>query len=753
MALFLGAVASAGVPLSDYVNAASSNVMMQCANNLTLADRPGLASADPSCSWLDYSSILTDAGLDWTDDPATMRSFTVAEDGKAARMTGLSSEQAELTASMSTALTIANSLRLTLGDQAYASRTEAITVDVIGWAFHWMAREEAAGTSSTVETMSWDAELQHSTAFFWGAAIGDALRRMLPLVESVTVRGYGPEAPNVPRTALRADGWLNLELYSGVYESMSEPAPTLTLLENPGLHDDLWPSDGGCVSDKGELRVTSAGELSARLASGSTRGVGLGCLWRSTVEMLVLSRRLIWVTNYQSHEQMLAIDNLRGIGASIVHAHPNGFREESAQAGKGLIDFLEPQGLLGESLRDPYPRNWSTAEAQYATTSAIWRTRVTHGAWESNPHCGRNSHVLAFRGQAARANDGTSADSVYSMYGKLAEGQNTAVEVRKRLVEQALAAADSPSTPKRQARILRKVPWLQPGADVSGSAAASDEEASQDVPTPELSEAVRSGIELAEAGSHSEARYVFEAAADSNPMDADAQLGLGRALSELDDHVGAVEALRTAAELRPHDSEIWISLGVALTPMALTGEAEDEEVVDAFRNAAAAGAHNPKGPLNLARYLMQLSRPEEAIENFYAAAGIDPDYFEEVKLGVGTARGQQGRLREALESFQSASRLNPSNEALQASLVSMEQNAEQVEKASAGVENALSDVDGVCGTPCQEVVDGGGLGMCAVTWAGGCGDIPPPPGFTAESTVADCCRASCAVHWWQQAHG
>ena len=49
-------------------------------------------------------------------------------------------------------------------------------------------------------------------------------------------------------------------------------------------------------------------------------------------------------------------------------------------------------------------------------------------------------------------------------------------------------------------------------------------------------------------------------------------------------------------------------------------------------------------PLNLARYLVKLSRPAEAIGSFYAAAAANPEYFGEVKLGVGTAKAQQGRL-------------------------------------------------------------------------------------------------------------
>ena len=66
-----------------------------------------------------------------------------------------------------------------------------------------------------------------------------------------------------------------------------------------------------------------------------------------------------------------------------------------------------------------------------------------------------------------------------------------------------------------------------------------------------------------------------------------------------------------------------------------------------------------------------------------------------------------------------------------------------VEAATAADQNAVADV---CGTPCQDVVDRSGLAVCAVTWEAGCGDVPPPPGFGADATVAELCRRSCAAY-------
>jgi hypothetical protein len=32
----------------------------------------------------------------------------------------------------------------------------------------------------------------------------------------------------------------------------------------------------------------------------------------------------------------------------------------------------------------------------------------------------------------------------------------------------------------------------------------------------------------------------------------------------------------------------------------------------------------------------------------------------------------------------------------------------------------------------------------------GCGEVPPPPGYTAQSTVAELCGRACAVYVWQK---
>jgi len=200
-----------------------------------------------------------------------------------------------------------------------------------------------------------------------------------------------------------------------------------------------------------------------------------------------------------------------------------------------------------------------------------------------------------------------------------------------------------------------------------------------------------------------------------------------------------VQAYRAALQLRPVDSSSWISLGIALSDFD-----DDDETERAFRSAVAADPTDGRAPLNLGRYLAKLGRPAEAINEFYAAAATNADYFKEMKLGVGTARAQQGRLREAIAAFASASRMSPSDTKLAAALVEMERHAEMVDaSAQASKEDAVADL---CGTPCQEIVDGSGISVCAITWANGCGKAPPPGGFHSGTTVAELCSRACLAY-------
>ena len=126
-----------------------------------------------------------------------------------------------------------------------------------------------------------------------------------------------------------------------------------------------------------------------------------------------------------------------------------------------------------------------------------------------------------------------------------------------------------------------------------------------------------------------EARAAFEAAVAITPSDAESWVGLAGTLGALGDAVGQEGAYRAALALRPADVSSWINLAVTLSPL----EDREGDVEAAFRAALLADPSDARAPLNLGRYLAKLSRPAEAISQFYAAAVANVEYFEEVVHG------------------------------------------------------------------------------------------------------------------------
>jgi len=244
------------------------------------------------------------------------------------------------------------------------------------------------------------------------------------------------------------------------------------------------------------------------------------------------------------------------------------------------------------------------------------------------------------------------------------------------------------------------------------------------------------GLALRSQDREAEAVGAYQAALEIEPKDFQCTMGLAGAHGALGQYEEEKLQYLRAVQLKPDSVKAHLNLGIAHSSF---NEAEEAEA--AFRAAMEVDPGDARPPLNLGRYLVKLGRPAEAITAFYAAAVANSEYFGEVKLGVGTAQAQQGRLAEAVLSFESAHRMDTKNEKLASSLESMRANADALAAAQDGVRNGVADV---CGTPCQEVVDGGSVAMCAVTWADGCGDAPPPDGFSAASTVDELCAHTCA---------
>ena len=246
------------------------------------------------------------------------------------------------------------------------------------------------------------------------------------------------------------------------------------------------------------------------------------------------------------------------------------------------------------------------------------------------------------------------------------------------------------------------------------------------------------GMALRGQAREREAAAVYEDGLTIQPNDPEGWLALAAARGAMGEYAAEGAAYEKALKLRPDDLKAWLNLG--MTRFSLE---DSDGARDAFETAHNLSPKDARPTLSLARMLAKQSRPAEAIEAFYTAAVLDAEYFDEVKLGVGTARAQQGRLAEATESFESASRMDPKNEKLATSLTQMSERAEELSSYAHGLTDQVGEL---CGTPCQDVVDTSGYTVCAITWSDGCGDAPPPEGFEASSTVAQMCAKSCAFY-------
>ena len=233
------------------------------------------------------------------------------------------------------------------------------------------------------------------------------------------------------------------------------------------------------------------------------------------------------------------------------------------------------------------------------------------------------------------------------------------------------------------------------------------------------------GLALRSQDREAEAKGAYSAALAIEPNDFQATVGLAAAHGVLGEYEEERRQYLRGVALKPDDVKAYLNLGISHSSFGEVAEAEES-----FRYAMAADPSDARPPLNLARYLVKLSRPAEAIGSFYTAAAANSEYFGEVKLGIGTAKAQQGRLAEAVLNFESAHRMDLKNEKLAASLATMREGAEQL----AALQATLEDIPDLCGTPCQEAIDSGSVSMCTVTWADGCGDATPPAGFTAQAT-------------------
>jgi Tfp pilus assembly protein PilF len=131
------------------------------------------------------------------------------------------------------------------------------------------------------------------------------------------------------------------------------------------------------------------------------------------------------------------------------------------------------------------------------------------------------------------------------------------------------------------------------------------------------------GLVLLEAGSPVEARAVFDSAVACSPDTPALLFNLGNALRMLGESTAAIREYERALALGLERPEVYNNLGVALQ----TCERWDD-ALGAFEKAL---AHDPlylPGLANCGNALIQLCRPDQAVEPLRRAIGIQPGYAD-----------------------------------------------------------------------------------------------------------------------------
>lgn len=159
---------------------------------------------------------------------------------------------------------------------------------------------------------------------------------------------------------------------------------------------------------------------------------------------------------------------------------------------------------------------------------------------------------------------------------------------------------------------------------------------------------------LALSGHDGPAREEFERALLSDPGDPDAWLGLARMDDRRNHFELALHACARVIELRPGD---W--RGPNLRGRVLYRAGRFEEAVDAWRAAAGLSPENALVAGNLGAALAQMDRLDEAERELRRAIGLLPEARSYANLG--TVLFASGRVPEAVEAFEHATRMNSGN--------------------------------------------------------------------------------------------
>src|SRR5262249_26431365 len=160
---------------------------------------------------------------------------------------------------------------------------------------------------------------------------------------------------------------------------------------------------------------------------------------------------------------------------------------------------------------------------------------------------------------------------------------------------------------------------------------------------------------LAGAGKADEAAAALEEAVRLNPNYALGYIRLGWARTRQGDKAGAVEAFRKAAarcqqilKANPHSAPAYWQLGLARTSLG-----DSDGALQAYRDAVRLDPNNPVFHTDLAMFLGNTGRPEEALPEFTRALELNRASAD-AHMGLSNCQNGLGLLDEAIVSARKA---------------------------------------------------------------------------------------------------
>ena len=174
-----------------------------------------------------------------------------------------------------------------------------------------------------------------------------------------------------------------------------------------------------------------------------------------------------------------------------------------------------------------------------------------------------------------------------------------------------------------------------------------------DIPTLELQDLMRRGIQEQQAGRLPEAKAVYQQVLDAEPDHADANHLLGVLAHQTGEAEIAVRLITRAVQKNPIIAGYHGNLGYALHALGRLDDA-----VASYQEALRIDPNLTQAHMNLGNALAQQGWQDDAIASYRKALGINPD-FAQAHSNLGNALNARGQLDDAIASYREALRIDP----------------------------------------------------------------------------------------------